>query len=378
MRLVSVAVATFFSRLGVDLASPNAIALGKSVFWSDRTGILLIRATKQDLDLIERGLADFEVKRTNATNAIESPTSIVTGVNQAMGLTKSRLEALTDRVPVLGDIPLLGKLFRSDTNASPARTPQILLRARFVEIKQDDVGAFGFDWYLGNFLLANEEATNSVEKGSSQFHGVLTEPQLRVVLRALEQRPGVDLLTFPGVTTATGRAEVQAVDLRTVVTGINPEARVSPGIISTKSVTNSLLETTVMSFGSVLDVSELAVDNRSVNRTVTPTVSEFLGYDDPKTNATVYVNGKRKKITAPLPHFRIRQTTVTANVLDGQTLVLGNPRVTEVFKQLDGTMKTNAVSDTKLKHLLIFITPMLVDDTGSRLHSDDERGPVPK
>jgi general secretion pathway protein D len=50
--------------------------------------------------------------------------------------------------------------------------------------------------------------------------GILTDPQFRVVLRALEQRDGADLLNEGQVTTLSGRqAQMQVVDLRTIVTG---------------------------------------------------------------------------------------------------------------------------------------------------------------
>lgn len=51
METVSGAVRSFFTSLGVNLATP-----GKSVFWNDRKGELLVRATKQDLDIIEKAI----------------------------------------------------------------------------------------------------------------------------------------------------------------------------------------------------------------------------------------------------------------------------------------------------------------------------------
>src|ERR1051325_5139862 len=52
------------------------------------------------------------------------------------------------------------------------------------------------------------------------FSGILTDPQFRVVVRALEQRDGSDLLSEASVTTLSGRqTEIQVVDLRTIVTG---------------------------------------------------------------------------------------------------------------------------------------------------------------
>ena len=33
--------------------------------------------------------------------------------------------------------------------------PQINIKAKFVEVSQDDNKALGFDWYLGNWLMTN-------------------------------------------------------------------------------------------------------------------------------------------------------------------------------------------------------------------------------
>jgi len=49
--------------------------------------------------------------------------------------------------------------------------------------------------------------------------GILTDPQFQVVIQAMEQRSGVDLLTAPKITTLSGRqAQVQALDLVSIVT----------------------------------------------------------------------------------------------------------------------------------------------------------------
>src|SRR5207247_1588500 len=227
----------------------------------------LDRATQKDLDAITRALADFAAKPASGANAILPPSAVETNTSviESNDLTKSRLEATKAKVPVLGDIPLVGKLFRSDTNSPPEKVPQILVSARFLELPQED----GFDWYFGSLFTNLALPRLSV----SQFHGILTDPQFRVVLRALEQRNGVDLLAGPQVMTVSGRqAQIQSVDVKTIVTGIT----------STNGSTNALYQTQTMPFGPVLDVIPyLGADGYTINMTVIPTVTEFLGYDNP-------------------------------------------------------------------------------------------------
>src|SRR5262249_43671729 len=197
----------------VDLAPP------KSVFFNDRAGTLLVKASLQDLDIIEQAIQIL--------------------------------------------------------NVAP---PQVNIKAKFIEVTQNDARALGFDWYLGNVLMNNNalglqggtaptfQGQPSAGNPSGQFPGnaaagtalvplatdqllssglrnsftppgssspvnvptvatltgILTDPQFRVVLHAMEQRTGVDLLNEASVTTLSGRqTEIQVVDLKTIVTAPN-------------------------------------------------------------------------------------------------------------------------------------------------------------
>ncbi|MDW7980057.1 MAG: hypothetical protein RMH97_05775 [Verrucomicrobiales bacterium] len=197
------AVRNFFAANGVDFTS--ATGTNKSVFFNDRLGLLVVRATLQDLDIIEAA------------------------------------------IQVL--------------NASP---PQVNIKAKFIEIEQSDLKALGFDWYLGNFLMnqgkigmqggtapsfygepttANPEGvfpgsalggTALTPTASDQLvtgglnasgwpalftmTGILTDPQFRVVMRALEQRTGVEVLSAPEVTVLSGRqAQMKATDVQNII-----------------------------------------------------------------------------------------------------------------------------------------------------------------
>jgi general secretion pathway protein D len=50
------------------------------------------------------------------------------------------------------------------------------------------------------------------------FTGILTDPQFRVVIKALEQRSGVEMLSEPEVTVISGRqAQMKATEVKTVI-----------------------------------------------------------------------------------------------------------------------------------------------------------------
>jgi tetratricopeptide (TPR) repeat protein len=217
---VSIAARNFFSTLGVNLDPTTPAGQGKSIFFNDRLGILFVRATSQDLDIIEMAI-------------------------QAL-------------------------------NMMP---PQVHIKARFIDVLQNDNTALGFDWYLGQINMGNVVASGgsapslnvpvsaanplgafpgntaaSIIPGSSSDQlltgglrnsaigapalatvtGILTDPNFRVVLYALQQRDGTEELAEPEVTTISGRqTEVRATSIETIITGYSFQQGSGGGIVPT-------------------------------------------------------------------------------------------------------------------------------------------------
>jgi general secretion pathway protein D len=233
------------------------------------------------------------------------------------------------------------------------------------------------------------------------FTGILTDPQFRVVIRALEQRDGVDLLSESAVTTLSGRqTEVQVVDLVTIVTGVSLNQTTATGAGGVgvagggAGAVGSTLNypTQLLPFGPTLDVIPyVSADGFTIQMTIIPTITEFLGYDNPgqfvpqaqsvsggNAGAAIPLVGQ-----LPLPHFRVRQVTTSAIVWDGQTVVLGGLITEDVTKLKDkipvlgdiplvGRLFRSESSQTKKKNLMIFVTPRIIDPAGNNLHSEDE------
>jgi type II secretory pathway component GspD/PulD (secretin) len=197
--------------LGVNLQFPP----GKSVFFNDRLGYLFVKATEDDLDTIERALQ------------------------------------------VMNQVP-----------------PQVHIKARFIEVAQNDNKQLGFDWYLGQFNLGHQAVAQAGNPGSltvptstanplgafpgataaqtladqgqqlfssgltsgsgvpgsttATITGILTNPNFQVVLHAIESRQGNEVLGEPEVTTLSGRqTQMRATTLVTVVTALNFQAGTS-------------------------------------------------------------------------------------------------------------------------------------------------------
>lgn len=204
--------------------------------------------------------------------------------------------------------------------------------------------------------------------------GFLTEPQYRLVLRALEQRSGVEILSAPRVTTRSGcPAQVQVVNLQTVLTGINPEARVQPGVWG--RINLFPFTTAEVPIGPAVNLLPVvAADGRTIALTVTPTLTEFVGYDPPLRDSKVQVwhNGVKKRVDPPLPRFRVCQMGTRVNVQDGQILVLATGPVA-VLERASPEKPTpvrpgrTKPGRTVYRRLLVFVTPFVLEPRGSHL-----------
>jgi type II secretory pathway component GspD/PulD (secretin) len=216
-------------------------------------------------------------------------------------------------------------------------------------------------------LPFSTNVTDAATNAQTARAGTLTDGQFKVVLRLLDQLSGVSLLAAPEVTTISDRqAQMQMVQIKQIVTG----------------VTNSDYAITPVSLGPMLDVvPHLMPDGNSVQLAVIPTVTEFIGYDDPGQFAPAGNLVTPAENVLPLPRFRLRLITSSATVRDGETLVLvgGDVVDKERFKDkvpvlgdlpLMGKLFRSESVYNKTKRLLIFVTVTLLDTNGNRLHTD--------
>jgi general secretion pathway protein D len=234
------------------------------------------------------------------------------------------------------------------------------------------------------------------------FTGILTDPQFRVVIQALDKREGVDLLNEASVTTLSGRqTQIQVVDLVTIVTGAslnqstggNTGAAVGGVAGSTSGAIGSTVNypTESLPFGPTLDVIPyVSADGYTIQMTIIPTIAEFMGYDDPgqfipQAQSVSGQGGVGIPLRAqlPLPHFRVRQVTTSSIVYDGQTVVLGGLITEDVMKIKDkvpllgdlpliGRFFRAEGSRSRKKNLMIFVSPVILDPAGNRLHTEEE------
>ena len=299
---VTPALRDFLLQAGVDLDPVKHP--GKALFYKDRQGMLMVRATMEDLDTIEAVI--------------------------------------------------------SLMHSTP---PQIMVQACFIEVSEKEASKA---W---NSLAAAGTAPNGTK------FAVLTTSQAAAVRKQLAPPGNTNVLATPRVVTLSARqAQAQVATVQKIVTGINPCALTPPGITVANEDESLMLATESLSIGIALDVIPclMGKDDYTLSITAIPTVTEFLGYADPGTNrVAVYVNGRQKWISEPRPNVRQRQMIATAQVWDGQTLMLGNPKLVTPGA-LKIAAKPGESSGDGRKRLIVLVTPTLVDSAGNRVHTDDE------
>jgi len=226
--------------------------------------------------------------------------------------------------------------------------PQITLESRFVEV--DRAAAETLDWAELARVVSGIVSTNAAPE-MAQFDGftsftnafsgrvlsnsvsqsfttVLTDAQSKRLFEELKKKAGTDSLAAPKVTTLSGRqAQVSITD----IVKIQPESG-RPEIS--------------VHAGPVLDViPKVLGDGFTIQTTVWTTLREI------SPNGPGVLLGKN--VSA-----RIRQMSTTANIYDGQTLVLGE--------------LANEKSPDNKKRLFIFVTAQIIDSAGNRIHTEDK------
>ena len=292
-----------------------------SIFYNDRTSIIVVHNTVENLEDFERILATF--------------------------------------------------------NAIP---PQVEIEAKFVEISQNDLDELGFDWQVGNAVdaLLAGAGFGAVNSGADQIgtiRGILTNPQFQVVIKALSQKQSADVLSSPRVTTISGaqaqiRVAQEFIYPTTFSTATIQQGQAANGFVGTTQPT--IVPSTPSAFatrpvGVVFNVTPfVGADGNTISLTLIPQVTDFLGFIN-------YGNDIKQ------PLFSTRDLITSVVIWDGQTVVLGG-LITEQLQKIDdkvpflgdipmvGRLFRTKTTVRNKRNLLIFVTARLIDPAGNPIN----------
>jgi general secretion pathway protein D len=343
---------------------------------------------------------------------------------------------------------------------------QIHITSKFVEVSQKNTDELGFDWLLGSIgnrvqgaggtdgnsgldtttirypgsiasMVASgniSPVTRSLRTGNNAISGnaidaqinglsdvaeapgvlsvagVLTDPQFAVVIRAMNQRKGIDLMSAPSVTTKGGqRATVEVVrefiyptefDPPQIPTNVGATGAGAGGGSTAIPVTPTTPTTFIMRpVGVRMEVDPtVGSDGYTIDLNLNPEVTEFDGfinYGSPiySVNPSSIVGGilipsTRVELTPNVinqPVFSVRKVQTAVTIWDGQTVVLGGlirEDVQDVEDKLPilgdlpfvGRLFKSTVEDHFKRNLMIFVTAKLIDPAGQPVNANMHGG----
>ncbi len=351
-------------------------------------------------------------------------------------------------------------------------TKQVYVTTKFVEVTQKNTDELGFDWLLGGLgvnadnlqvgggtngnwggrvnytgsiadLVTNgqiapvtrglrsgsrairgdsidslfnslDATSDTVSPGVLSLAGIFTDPQFGVVMRALSQRKGVDLMSAPSVTTKGGQpATVEVVREFIYPTEFDPpqiptnvggggNGGGGGGGGGTTIVSIPVTPTTPTAFemrpvGVRMEVDPVIGENGSIDLNLAPEVTEFDGYInygspiysvspnvpilDIFGNLLGTIPSSRLELTPNIinqPIFSTRKVKTSVTVWDGQTVALGGLIREDVQDVEDkvpvlgdlpfvGRAFRSEVEDHFKRNLMIFVTASLIDPAGQRI-----------
>jgi general secretion pathway protein D len=334
---------------------------------------------------------------------------------------------------------------------------QVEIEAKFVEIQQNNLKELSFTWALGappiktgpngnlaigggdtavggtNGNITTYNRTGGLAIGANaidallfptsglvgalapaaSISGVLSGAQYSVLIQAMNQKKGIDLLSAPRVTTKSGQratievirefrypTEFQPPQIPTTVGGGNS----SGGLGSTSIAIIPITPTTPTGFetrntGVTLEVEpQVGPDGYTIDLNLVPQVVEFEGFINYGSPINTINPGVFSGITGAStitltentinqPIFSTRKVTTSVTVWDGQTVVLGGLMREDVQKTQDkvpflgdipllGRLFRSDVDQHIKRNLVIFVTARLINPAGSPLQDEEEKEEV--
>ena len=392
-----------------DFLSASGVTFGPGSFamYSPASSSLIVKNTQEQLDLVERiieiqgtegNIKQIEIQakfvEISQTNTKELSFDWMLGQSNIPGnfnVFTGGGTSGTSPASVAADFP-----FAANTGDAPVtagnRSGQLALSANAVDS-----------------LLFGTAGASKLAPGIASIIGSGTDPTFQLVMRGLNQKKGVDLLSAPRVTTKSGqRAVIEIIREFKYPTEFSapqiPQTFGSTGGVTlagggTSSGSFPVTPTTPTAFekrdvGVTLEVEPtIGPDGYSIDMQLAPQVVEFEGfinYGSPiQTTATNPLTGlTTTNVLTPniinQPIFSTRKVSTNVTVFDGATVVLGGLIREDVQKIEDKTpilgdipligrlFRSNVDQHIK-RNLVIFVTARLVNPEGAPITSDEEK-----
>lgn len=308
---------------------------------------------------------------------------------------------------------------------------QIEIEARFVQLKDNTAKELGLEWMItsGDFrfghgrnmrwdskttdpvygrypdpkdLTGNQGVTRGLRYLSDSagnplgnilsLSGILTAPQFKMILHALNQSGDAKLVSAPKVTTLNNqRAQIEMVEefiypgeyeltpptiLSITYTTTDNTGKVVSTSLDNKVITPGIAVPTsfeTRDLGVILNVTpSVGADRKTITLTLIPEISEFIDWIDYGIKEGIGWNA----IPIKKPIFQTRNVTTSVVVNDGETVVLGGLIKEEVKTSEDkipllgdipflGVLFRTKTEIKDTTNLVVFVTARLLTPSGA-------------
>ena len=385
---------------------------GSFAMYSPQSSTLLVKNTPEQLDVVDHIVEDQE---NTAPKQVEIQAKFVE-------IQQNNLKELSFDW-LLGESNVPGRHYGAFTAGGTSGTAPALAPTDFAfnqagspigdhpitagnRSGQVAIGANAID-----ALLFGAPGASKLAPGIFSLAGAGTDPTFQLVMRGLDQRKGIDLLSAPRVTTKSGqRAVIEIIrEFRYPTEFSQPQIPQNAGGGGGAGIAGGgggvglngafpVTPTTPTSFdkkdvGVTLEVEPtIGPDGYSIDMQLAPQVVEFEGfinYGSPiQTVSTNPLTGvSTVNVLTPnvinQPIFSTRKVTTNVTVFDGATVVLGGLVREDVSKVEDKTpimgdlpiigrlFRSNVDQHIK-RNLVIFVTARLINPEGAPIMSDEE------
>ena len=395
---------------------------GSSAIYNPANSQLIVRNTQDQMELVEAYID-----------------SIITGVEKQIYITSSFVEIAENDTEELGFDWLLGpfnlglgsqpRVFGAGgTNGNqvgrgaatdygpnipgglPAGTNPVTAGLRS--------GAQGISGNSIDALIASAAGTglpgSQLAPAVFGISGVFTDPQFQLMIRALNQRKGTDLLSAPSVMARSGqRAKVEVVREFIYPTEYDPPeipnqfgGGIATGGVGGGTTTGGGFPVTpatptafeTRNTGVTLEVDPvLGADEYTVDLSLAPEVVEFSGfinYGSPIQTTSTNALGISTPVILTankieMPVFDTRKVSTQVTIWDGQTVALGG-LIREDIQDVEdkvpiigdlpviGRLFRSSIELHLKKNLTIFVKAQLMDPSGMPIHGRIQDEPLPE
>ena len=276
----------------------------------------------------------------------------------------------------------------SITSASAGSTPITILKPAN-EVTADVPNPYTVDPVVP-LLPSTINMASGAAQAANTVLGVINGYDVSLIVNALEQRQGSDLLCAPKVTVISGSTASITVSQRmrypeswgdvqsnvgSSSTTVNGENSSSAGVTITPGTPQDF---TSVDVGVSMEVTPNVEEDDSINLVLNPNVTEFEGFMEYGGVAVAISSGTTVTVPSGFiqPVFSVREVKTTVTVFDGATVVMGGLTREEVRTINDsvpilsdipwiGRLFRSKGESRQKRNLLIFVTANRISPGGS-------------